>query len=53
MNRSLIYIYVLLGFLLGVLVGIMIVYKVEVNTLNQAFDSLKYCYEELIKEAGK
>ena len=31
--------------LLGFLLGALFVYKVEINTLNQALDSLRYCYE--------
>ena len=34
-----------IGFMFGVLVGMMIIYKIELNTINQALDSLRYCYE--------
>ena len=40
---------IILIFLVGVMVGMMIIYKVELNTINQSFDSLEYCYTELIK----
>lgn len=34
------------GFLLlGYLLGCLFIYKIEINTLNQAFESLRYCYE--------
>ena len=37
--------YVSLGFVLGMFFGAMLVYKVEIDTLNRALESLKYCYE--------
>ncbi len=33
------------GLILGILLGTMLIYKVEINTINQALDSLSYCYE--------
>jgi hypothetical protein len=32
-------------FWFGFLVGALLIYKVEINTINQAFESLRYCYE--------
>jgi len=39
------YLYFLMGFLLGVIFGAVLVWKIEINTINQAMDSLTYCYE--------
>jgi len=39
------YLYFLMGFLLGVMFGAVLVWKIEINTINQAMDSLTYCYE--------
>ena len=36
----------LFGILFGMLFVGMLIYKVEINTINQAFDSLDYCYQE-------
>jgi len=35
----------LFGTLLGLFLGIVLIYKVEINTINQALESLRYCYE--------
>jgi hypothetical protein len=39
------YILYIIIFLFGFLMGMLLIYKVEINTLNQALDSLRYCYE--------
>lgn len=36
---------ILLIFLLGFILGGMLIYKVEINTINQSLNSLSYCYE--------
>ena len=36
------YIFILL---VGFLLGAMLIYRIELNTINQAFDSLEYCYQ--------
>lgn len=36
----------LFGILVGLFLGAIFVYKVEINTINQALDSLDYCYQE-------
>lgn len=36
----------LFGVLVGLFLGVIFVYKVEINTINQALDSMSYCYEE-------
>jgi len=33
------------GFLFGSIIGAILVYKVEINTINDSFDSLSFCYE--------
>ena len=43
MDRRLIYF--ILGLMFGFLFGMMLIYKIELNTINQAFDSLMHCYE--------
>jgi len=39
----------LLCILIGFLIGALLIYKIEINTINQALDSLNYCYERLLK----
>lgn len=46
------YVYIFGGFALGLMVGMLFVYKVEINTINQALDSLHYCYETYLGGKG-
>jgi hypothetical protein len=36
----------LIGILIGLFLGMLIIYKIEINTINQALDSMSYCYEK-------
>ena len=42
--------YLLIGlcFLIGVLFGAVFIYSVEINTMNQALDSMSYCYDTYV-----
>ena len=35
----------LFGFICGMMLTSLIIYKIEINTLNQALDSVNYCYQ--------
>ena len=39
------YLILLLVFMFGFILGMALVYKVEVNTINEALNSLNYCYQ--------
>ena len=53
--ESRMWIIIILSFIFGTMVGGMLIYKVEINTINQAMDSMSYCYDKYfdVKEVFK
>ena len=46
MKRKIDMFLVILFLCLGFVLGAMLIYKIEVNTMNQAYESIEYCYDE-------